>query len=74
MAPKLQKMGIATKMLEYICQDAKAGGFDYIEAQTQREFANDGFRGLYSMYEKCGFAVHAEKEGKIVMRKPLFDS
>ncbi|MCL2557492.1 MAG: GNAT family N-acetyltransferase [Treponema sp.] len=70
-APKAQRMGIATNLLEYICKDAFNDGFDFIEAQTQKELADDGFRGPLAMYEKCGFTIYAEQEGKIVLRKAL---
>jgi len=70
-SPKMQRMGIATKILDYICQDAAEEGFDFIEAQAVKEFADDGFRGLLSMYEKCGFSIRAEQAGKIIVRKAL---
>jgi len=70
-APKAQRMGVATQLLEYVCNDAAADGFDFIEALTQRELTSDGFRGLLAMYEKCGFAIYGEHEGKIVVRKIL---
>ena len=70
-APKMQGMGIATRLLEHICQDAAGDGFDFVEAQTQAEFVNDGFRGPLAMYEKCGFGIRAERDGKIVVRKSL---
>jgi len=67
----LQRNGIATRLLEYICQDAAACGFNFVEAQAHKEFADDGFRGVLAMYEKCGVVVHAEKNGKIVVQKCL---
>ena len=70
-APKMQRMGVATRLLEYICQDAAADGFDFVEAYTFKEFTQDGFRGPLAIYEKCGFGQHAEHEGKIVLRKAL---
>ena len=70
-SPNMQRMGVATKLLDYICQDAALEGFDFIEAQASKDFADDGFRGILSMYEKCGFYVHAERDDKIVVRKAL---
>jgi GNAT superfamily N-acetyltransferase len=70
-APNVQEMGVATKLLEYICQDATAEGFDFIEAYTHKEFTPDEFRGPLTMYEKCGFSIQAEHEGKIIVRKLL---
>ena len=70
-APKAQKMGIATKLLEYICQDAAADGYDYIEARTQINLTDDGFRGPLALYQKCGFSRYAEQGNNIVLRKAL---
>ena len=70
-APKMQKMGVATRLLEYVCQDAAADGFDFVEAYTHKEFMHDGFRGTLALYKNCGFHIHAEKDGKVVVRKYL---
>ena len=70
-APKMQRMGVATQLLNYICQDAANNGFDYVEAYTFKEFTQDGFRGPLAIYEKCGFSKHAEHEDKAVVRKAL---
>ncbi|MCL2171216.1 MAG: GNAT family N-acetyltransferase [Defluviitaleaceae bacterium] len=70
-APKMQKKGIATRLLQQVCRDAAAEGFDFVEAQAQREFAVDGFRGMLGMYEKCGFSIYAEENDKIIVRKAL---
>ena len=71
-APKAQKMGIATRLLEYICQDAAAEGYDYVEARTQINLTDDGFRGPIALYEKCGFSRYAEQGNNIVLRKRLY--
>jgi len=72
-APKVQRKGVATQLLEYVCQDAAADGFDYVEAHSKYEFSSlsNSFRGHLSMYEKCGFIKHAERDGKVVVRKVL---
>ena len=72
-APKVQRTGVATKLVEYICQDAAADGFDFVEAYASRKIANtaEGMRGPLAMYEKCGFTKSAEKEGRVVVRKAL---
>ncbi len=72
-APKVQRMGVATKLLERVCQDAAADGFDFVEAYVNKEFTETDheFRGPMTMYEKCGFHKYAEREGRAVMRKPL---
>ena len=72
-APKVQRMGVATRLLEYVCQDAAAEGFDFVEAIPSRKSADPAgdHRGPINMYEKCGFNIHAEFEGKAVVRKAL---
>ena len=72
-APKVQRMGVATKLLERVCEDAASDGFDFIEAYANKDFTETDheFRGPLAMYEKCGFNKMAEHEGKIVMRKAL---
>ncbi|MCL2105781.1 MAG: GNAT family N-acetyltransferase [Oscillospiraceae bacterium] len=70
-APEMQRKGVATKLLERVCQDAAAEGFDYVEAYTTIKFAHDGFQGPFALYQKCGFSKHAKKKDKIVMRRAL---
>ena len=70
-APKVQKMGIATKLLAYICQDAAADGYDFIEAHTQINLTDDGLRGPLALYEKCGFSRYAEHGNDVMLRKAL---
>ena len=72
-APAVQRMGVATKLLDYICRDAAADGYDYIEAYPNKIIteASRDYKGPLAMYEKCGFTVHAEKEGNVVVRKVL---
>ena len=68
-APKVQRMGIATKLLEYICKDATSEGFAFVETNTYDGFMRDGFRGTLSMYEKCGFKIYVEHGENIVVRR-----
>ncbi len=70
-APEMRKKGIATKLTEQVCRDAANEGYDFVEAYTDANFKDDGYRGPLAMYEKCGFIKHSEHEGKIVMRKAL---
>ncbi len=71
--PHMQRRGVATKLLERVCQDAAADGFDLVEAYVNKEFTETDheFRGPLTMYEKCGFSKYSEHEGKVVMRKAL---
>jgi len=70
-APDYRRKGVASQLLEYICNDAKADGYSFVEVFTKRDFANDGFRGVFEMYEKHGFYIYAEQDGKVIMRKAL---
>ena len=70
-APKVQRMGIASQLIEYICEDAKSQGFDFVESHTHNEFLRDGFRGTLKMYEKQGFQICAENNHNIIVRKSL---
>jgi len=72
-APEVQRTGVATKLVERVCQDAANDGFDFVEAYAYKEFDTvpHAFRGPVAMYEKCGFIKCAEREGKVVMRKSL---
>ena len=72
-APRMQRKGVATKLLERVCKDAADDGFDFVEAYADKVLtdADEDFRGYSTMYEKCGFQVLAERDGKLVMRKAL---
>lgn len=70
-APEAQRTGVATKLLERVCQDAAADGFDFVEAYVNKEYTELDCRGPLAMYEKCGFSVCAEREGRAVARKAL---
>lgn len=71
--PDMQRKGIATKLLERVCEDAAADGFDEVESYPKKEFINAArdFMGPAKMYEKSGFTVVDEVNGKIVMQKCL---
>ena len=70
-APNMQGKGVATKMLDFICKDAAAEGFTAVEAKTSRVNSSDAFFGPFSLYMKNGFAIHAEKGDKLIVRKNL---
>lgn len=72
-APEAQRMGVATKLLERVCQDAAADGFDFVEAYANTKFtdAAHGFGGPLAMYEKYGFCRSEERESRVVVRKAL---
>jgi GNAT superfamily N-acetyltransferase len=70
-APDMQGMGVATKLLERVCEDAAAEGYDYVEAYANKTNAEHCFRGPLEMYLKCGFEICAERDGRVVVRKAL---
>lgn len=72
-APDMQRKGVATRLLERVCKDAAGEGFDFVEAYANMEFHEEDhdFRGPLAMYEKCGFTVCAEREGRVVVRKKI---
>lgn len=70
-APEYRGRGVATALLEYVCQDAKEEGFDLVEAYP---FANNeyhAYHGPISMYEKVGFEPCSQIEVCVVCRKVL---
>lgn len=72
-APDLQRTGIATRLVERVCKDAAADGFDFVEAYANRQYTDalNEMRGPLGMYEKCGFHIVAERDGRVVVRKAL---
>ena len=71
-APEMKRKGIATKLLERVCQDAANDGFDFVEAYPKKEFENDvDFSGPIEMYKKNGFVVFYETEKNFAVRKQL---
>lgn len=72
-APDMQRKGVATKLLERVCADASDEGFHFVEAYVNAAFTETDheFGGPLAMYEKCGFQRYSERDGKVVMRKPL---
>ncbi len=72
-APQWQRKGIATQLLERVCKDAADEGFDFVQAYPERQIteSDEDYRGHLAMYEKCGFAQCAERDGRVVVRKAL---
>ena len=67
-APEKQRQGIATRLLERVCDDAARDGFDAVEAYP---YKTANFGGYTVMYQRLGFEVAAETENGLVMRKQL---
>lgn len=69
----MRKKGIATALLQRVCDDAKIAGFSYVEAypvkNTKDCFIN--YHGYLSMFEKVGFIQYKELENYFIVRKSL---
>lgn len=70
-APEMKRKGIATQLLERVCQDALREGFHFVEAYPSKEFSDRNHSGPLEMYRKSGFTVHDEAEQGMVLRKSL---
>ena len=72
-APKMQRKGVATQLLERVIKDAADEGFDFVEVYPNKivtdESENHG--GFAEMYKRLGFTVYMELENIYVMRKEL---
>lgn len=70
-APKYRGYGVATALLNYVCKDAKADGFDLVEAYPFAHNENHAYHGPLSMYKKNGFKPCGQMERCMVYRKIL---
>ena len=70
-APDYRGRGVAAALLEYVCKDAKADGFDLVEAYPFAHIENHAYHGPLSIYKKAGFELCGQIEGCIVCRKNL---
>lgn len=72
-APHMQRKGVATQLLQRVCQDAAAEGFDFVQAYVYEDpnAVPHDFRGPLAMYLGCGFSIHSRRDGRAVVRKPL---
>lgn len=70
-APAYRGCGAAAALLAYVCEDARADGFDMVEAYPFAHNENHAYHGPVSMYQKHGFTLHSQIEGCLVYRKYL---
>ncbi len=72
-APEQRRRGIATKLLERVCLDARAEGYSYIEAYPGTDISNmqRNYHGPALLYEKLGFVLHKNLGEYLVVRKFL---
>ena len=72
-APGFRGNGIASKLLERVCCDAKNSGYDYVEGYPVKtgSINNLAFTGPIRLYEKYGFIPFIDKGSTVIMRKKL---
>lgn len=70
-SPDARGKGIASAMLEKICTDAVAEGYDCIEAYPFDNDENNAYHGPKSMYLKYGFERYKHLDGCTIFRKSL---
>lgn len=70
-APGHRGKGIATALLNRVVADARAEGYDAVEAYARRHTAREPFDyyGPYELLEKAGFTAAADESGIVIMRK-----
>lgn len=72
-APEMRRKGISGLLLERVCEDAKADGFDCVEAYPIKEFISTQYdcMGPAKLYEKQGFITYFDYGDRLVVRKAL---
>ncbi len=72
-APKYRGIGIATKFINRICNDAKEKGYKAVEgySKIEKDYTLFDYNGPISLYEKAGFSEVLRSEKQIIMRKIL---
>lgn len=72
-APDMKRKGIATQLLERVCQDASDDGFDFVEAYPDKQFVDvfSAFQGPLELYKRSGFIISQEVNDKY---KGIYDN
>ena len=71
-SPEYRGKGIATQLLNQVCSNAYAEGYEYVEAYPSDQVQNSlAFTGPVRLYEKSGFTEFSRIGSTIVMRKKL---
>jgi len=70
--PGYRGKGIATMLLDRVCADAKAEGYEFVEAYpTEHAQDSTAFTGPVRLYEKAGFTEFSREGATIIMRKAV---
>lgn len=72
-APEWRRHGVAAALLERVCEDARAEGFDAVEAYPIAQFVSEqaDYMGPAALYEGQGFAVLRTLGDRLIVRKAL---
>lgn len=70
-SPRNRGRGVASQLLERVCLDAAAEGYDYVEAYPFHHDINNAYHGPQSMYEKAGFEKCGDVNDCTIFRKIL---
>lgn len=73
-APEYRGMGIASLFIERVCNDAKEKGYVAVEGYVKLSENRDNFDfcGPMQLYKKAGFVKVASRDGRVIMRKMLY--
>ena len=70
-APEYRGNGVATTLLDSICQDAKADGYVIVEAYPFQHNKYHAYHGPLTMYKKNGFELCGKIDECAICRKYL---
>lgn len=72
-APEYRGKGVATALLERVCQDANTDGYSAVEGYPHLQDKYNPFdnSGPTRLFEKAGFSRIAQHENVVVMRKEV---
>ena len=72
-APEYRGKGIASALINRVCDDAKSGGYVAVEgyAALSDEWNDFDYQGPVRLYQKAGFTEVARENGQVIMRKVL---
>lgn len=72
-APSHRGMGVASALLDRVCEDAKKDGYDKVEVYpvARQDYEPLDFTGPVHMYEKAGFVRVAQRGNMLIMQKDL---
>ena len=72
-APGYRGKGIASLLLNKVCEDAKNEGYTYVEGYPVKDGGYDGiaFTGPMKLYERLGFEVYEQNRDYTIVRKKL---